>query len=250
MMLEAEIRDALHELAGESRPSRPNPDDVARRAARQQHRSRVARVAGGVALTAVVLVAAAAARSTSPSSVQTGATGDGPATTAAPSLGPVAMIALPGWRLTYVAVIPGDGGALPYVEHQLTRDGATLQVSFYETGTRVGNETNPTEVTVRGARGVTTDEGAPRYRVDWDEQGRTWEADGSPFTSIEDMIATLEQIQIVDATSWSAELPSGAADQILANPDRAVTWHEGDLVTCFDPRSTAPDADVACNPAP
>lgn len=58
--------------------------------------------------------------------------------------------------MTYVAAVNAE-----YTEYQFADATRTLQVSFSPAGSRSGNSTNPTEVTVRGARGVTTDEGAP-----------------------------------------------------------------------------------------
>jgi hypothetical protein len=154
--------------------------------------------------------------------------------TATATLAQPAMIVLPGWTVHAVFVIDS------YTEYQFTDGERTLQVSFYDLGSRTGNSTNPTEVQLRGTNGVTTDEGAPRYRVDWDEQGRTWEADGQPFTGMPDMLAVLEGLTVVDETAWKASLPDGIGASILANDDRGITWYDDRGISCFDSQNSVP----------
>jgi hypothetical protein len=156
------------------------------------------------------------------------------------------MIQLAGWNVTYIAAVNS------YIEYQFSDGTRTLQVSFYEQGSRTGNSTNPTEVRLRGATGITTDEGAPRYRVDWDEQGQTWEADGEPFASIDDFLSTLEGLRVLDQAAWQASLPSGVGSSILANSDRGVSWYADKGISCFpstplEPVTTSPAATTPCN---
>jgi hypothetical protein len=144
------------------------------------------------------------------------------------------MVSLSGWKVHYVAVINS------YTEYQFTDGTRTLQVSFYELGSRTGNETNPTEVQLRSTSGVTTDEGAPRYRVDWDEQGQTWEADGEPFADINEFLSVLEGLRVIDEASWKASLPDGIGTSILANADKGVSWYDNKGLSCFGPQNTVP----------
>ena len=136
--------------------------------------------------------------------------------------------------MSFVAIVDS------YTEYHFVNGDQTLQVSFYDQGSRTGNETNPTEVRLRGTDGVTTDEGAPRYRVDWDEQGRTWEADGSPFATVDDFLSVLEGLTVIDQSAWTAELPAGVGDSMLANADRGVTWYVDAGVSCFDSQNSVP----------
>jgi len=87
---------------------------------------------------------------------------------------------------------------------------------------------------------VTTDEGAPRYRVDWNEQGHTWEADGEPYTDVNEFLALLDHVRILDQASWEATLPNGVAATILANTDKGVSWYPDKGVACFGPQQSMP----------
>lgn len=229
--IEDRVRAALHEQAVGVGVRGVDPEGVFARVRERRARRRTARAV--VATLAVALVGVGLATRSANSTVSTGR---GAAPTDA-ALGHPAMITLdaPGWTADFVAIVNPD-----YAEYQFTDGTRSLQVSFYPLGSRTGNSTNPTEVTVRGAHGVTTDEGAPRYRVDWDEQGQTWEADGTPFADVHELLALLDHVRVLDRAAWRATLPAGVADALLANADKGVTWYPDKGVACFGPQSSVP----------
>jgi hypothetical protein len=229
--LEDRIRVALQQQATEVDVQRPRPEAVFERVRERRTRRRATRAV--MATVAVGLFAFGLSHRSSSSTVQTGRANQ-PASAVAVPLGHPAMVVLDGWKVNYIAVLDS------YTEYQFTDGTRSLQVSFYPTGSRGGNSTNPTEVTVRGAHGVTTDEAAPRYRVDWDEQGQTWEADGAPFTDVNEFLAVLEHLRVIDEATWTAALPHGVGASILANKDRSVTWYDGEGVSCSGPQNSIP----------
>jgi hypothetical protein len=211
---------------------------VFKRVRERRIRRRTTRTLVGVVAVAVIGFGALNTRG-SHSTVQTGRANQ----PAAATLGFPAMVTLdaPGWHLTSVGVVGHE-----YTTYTFTDGTRSFYVDFYPLGSRTGNATNPTEVHLRGTTGVTTDEGAPRYRVDWDEQGQTWEADGQPFTGIDELLATLEHLEVVSDTTWKAALPDGIGTSILANMDAngntGVIWYEDKGLSCFGPPNS-----VVCN---
>jgi len=125
----------------------------------------------------------------------------------------VPHLLLPGWTTVGFSTLDasaGSGGP-PYVEYQFARDDQRLQLSFYaesEYGTRVGHLIEP--VPVRGGNGQLLDYGNGRYRVDFIEGNRTWEADGGPFASPQAIVDVLETIEGADPQTWKASLPADA----------------------------------------
>jgi hypothetical protein len=238
--LEDRVRETLRQQALEVEVRRPSPEGVFQRVRERRLRRRTTRTI--VAVVAVAVIGFGALSRGSGTTVQTGHA-DQPA---AAVLGHPAMIKLDGWTVSYVAVVDG------FSEYQFASGSRSLQVSFYEQGLRSGNSTNPTEVPLRGTTGITTDEGAPRYRVDWDEQGRTWEADGAPFADVAEFLATLEDLRVVDQATWKAFLPDGVGASILANSDRGVTWDAAKGLSCFpapprDTSATTTPVSTPCN---
>lgn len=227
--LEDRVRESLREHAHGIEVRGPSPEGVFRRVRARRVRRRTTRAAVGVV--AVTVIAFGIASRESNSTVKVDHAANQPA--GAP-LGHPAMVALDGWKVTAVFVID------TYTEYQFANGDQKLQVSFYDLGSRTGNSTNPTEVALRRTTGVTTDEGAPRYRVDWDEQGRTWEADGEPFPSVDEFLSVLEGLRVIDEATWRAILPDGVAQSILANQDKGVTWYDGKGVSCFGPQDSVP----------
>jgi hypothetical protein len=226
--VEYRIRESLREQASGIEVRGPRPEGVFQRVRERRVRRRMTRA---VAATLVVaLIGVGALRPGSSTTVQAGHANR----PAAAVLRHPAMIALDGWKVTYIAVVDS------YTEYQFTDATRKIQVGFYELGSRTGNKTNPTEVTVRRATGVTTDEGAPRYRVDWDEQGQTWEADGEPFADVNEFLSALEQLRVIDEATWKASLPDGIGASILANSDKGITWYDDKGVSCFGPQDSVP----------
>jgi len=229
--LEDRVRAALNDKAVEIEVRGIDPEGVFARVRERRARRRTARAV--VATLAVALLGAGVIARHSATSVTAGHAASPPAV---PLTDP-AMITLdaPGWSVNYIGTVNKD-----YTEYQFTDGTRTLQVGFYPLASREGNSTNPTEVTVRGAHGVTTDEGAPRYRVDWNEQGHTWEADGEPYTDVNEFLALLDHVRILDQASWEATLPNGVAATILANTDKGVSWYPDKGVACFGPQQSMP----------
>jgi hypothetical protein len=226
--LEDRVRDTLHQKAREIEVRGPNSDAVFQRVRERRVRRRTRRA---IAVTLAVLAIGIGAFSRGTSTTLETGRADQPATAV---LGHPAMLALDGWKVSYVAVIGS------YTEYQFTEGSRKLQVSFYDLGSRTGNQTNPSEVALRGATGVTTDEGAPRYRVDWDEQGQTWEADGGPFADMSEFLSVLEHLKVIDEATWKDMLPDGIGASILANPDKGVTWYDDKRLSCFGPQNAVP----------
>jgi hypothetical protein len=228
--VEDRVRETLHQQAREIEVRGPSAERVFKRVRERRVRRRTTRAVAATLAVAVAVVGFGALSRGSTSTVQTGRASQ-PVVAA---LGRPAMVSLSGWKVHYVAVIDS------YTEYQFTDGTRTLQVSFYELGSRTGNKTNPTEVQLRSTSGVTTDEGAPRYRVDWDEQGQTWEADGEPFADINEFLSVLEGLRVIDEATWKAALPDGIGTSILANADKGVTWYDDKGVSCFGPQNTVP----------
>jgi hypothetical protein len=165
-------------------------------------------------------------------------------------LAPGALVALPEpWRLGRfqfvsaaamtssrsedVEVYDADGQQLPLpvgwstVEYTFTDGVRTLQLDFYPLGVRPPSVTTPEPplVPVRGTTGYFLDYGAGRYRIQWDEDGRTWEADGHGFESLDELSGALGQIERLDDDAWAARMPAGLADAIRTHPDGSVGWN-------------------------
>jgi hypothetical protein len=152
--------------------------------------------------------------------------------TAGLTLGDPPMVGMgsaePGWKLVGLALSRPDGQNSVYVdEHFENEDGRTFELNLYPADSRhsEGTPTSPPPVAVRGTTGEVTDEGAPRVRIDWQESGRTWEADGEPFASAAAFATTLEGLVVfTDRDAWLQWLPASAADQLRGGGDSA-SWY-------------------------
>jgi hypothetical protein len=238
--LEDRVREALHGQALDVEPRGPNAEGVFERVRERRVRRRTTRAVAATLVVALIGFGALSTRGSS-STVQTGRANR----PAAAVLTHPAMVTLDGWTVHYVAVI--DSSITPptipstnYTEYQFTDGTRQLQVSFYRLGSRTGNSTNPTEVVLRGTTGITTDEGGHRYRVDWDEQGQTWEADGGPFADMSEFLSVLGRLRVIDEATWKAGLPNGVGASILANSDKGITWYADKGVSCFDLQNSVP----------
>ena len=170
------------------------------------------------------------------------------------------VLANPDWHLSYFLAAPAnpsDGAAAAaHTEYQWdSSSGGHVQLSFYPPSSRVATPA-PTPsagssvggvVTVRGAQGTITDEGAPRWRIDWDEAGKQWEADGSPFASAKDFAAFVAQVQIVDEATWQAHMPPGIVKALQANPNTDMTWYPGHELACYPPDYQPGQSPPACS---
>jgi hypothetical protein len=114
------------------------------------------------------------------------------------------------------------------VEYGFADDARTFQLHFYPLGSREPTVTTPEPplVEIRGTTGYYLDYGAGRYRIQWDEGGRTWDVDGNGFATLDDLAATVDTLRWEGDTDWAAAAPTGLADAILANPDAGVGWYE------------------------
>jgi hypothetical protein len=181
----------------------PSTAVIATRARLRQRTHR--RVVGG--LIALVLVATVSVfHSDGPSRVTT--TADAPdGGSGLPAVLPaIPQVVLDGWNATYFIALP-EG----YVEYQWQREQVRLQVSFYAAGDYAGRAKGDPrgDVTVRGATGSLLDYGNGRYRVDWVERGRTWEADGGPFADKAAFLAVVGALHGAASAEWLATLPAG-----------------------------------------
>jgi len=188
------------------------PETVIAGRARAHHRRRVA--VSALAVT-VVLAAVASLVLVHPGARHVSTAGD-PGTGAVD--GDVTHVVLDGWTTTYYIDYPDHGPSTPdYVEYQWTAPSHSLQLSFYPPDTRGSLDgTGATlpggfqRVAIRATTGKLLSYGSDgRFRADWDEGGRTWEADGSGFPSAQAFIDTLTGLHHTDQAAWLATLPRG-----------------------------------------
>jgi hypothetical protein len=132
--------------------------------------------------------------------------------------GDVTHVVLDGWTATYYIDDPAQGPSTPdYVEYQWTAPSRSLQLSFYPPDARgPADGTGDTlpggfqRVAIRATTGRLLSYGSDgRFRADWDEGGRTWEADGSGFPSAQAFIETVASLHHTDQATWLAALPRG-----------------------------------------
>ena len=151
--------------------------------------------------------------------------GESSTTTASPTdVDPdVTHVVLDGWTSTYYLDEPSQDPSKPdYVEYQwqqgTSRD---LQLSFYPPGGRItgGTEVSGTlpggyqRVAVRGTTGEIMSYGTGgRFRADWDEGGRSWEADGSGYADAQAFLDVLAAVHHTDHADWLASLPAGSVN--------------------------------------
>jgi len=144
-------------------------------------------------------------------------------------------------------MIDGNGSVVPteqarsVVEYGFGDGSRTIQLHFYALGDRVPTVTSPEPplVELRGTTGYFLDYGDGRYRVQWDEGGRTWDVDGHGFGSLDDLVTTLAALRQETDTDWAAFAPAGLPEALLGNPDGNVSWNEaGDPRLVVDPGST------------
>lgn len=209
----AQLRQDLHDRAAVMTPSVPPPHEIIERAVRAQRRqrARLATVLGVVAL--AVIATGVVVRDRDTHVVQSPAANP-PQSGLLPADPP---IVLDGWSTTYFVSMPG------YDEFKFEHGDQLLQVSFYgpdDLAGRVTGETRTT-ITVHGLDASLLDYGNGRFRADWSEGGRVWEADGGPFADQTALIATLDSIRVVDVDTWKRTLPPGTVTD--ADRSSAVT---------------------------
>lgn len=240
--LEEQVRSALSQWAQAVPERSGDPADVLVRA-RDRRRSRARRIVAvaALAVAAAVLVVAVVAtrptdRATPPADVTTEqGLGDPPTV--------IYRGSEPGWELARIE-LQVDPPSPTHIEYELRHDdGRTMQLNLYPEGTRSETERLPESptVTVRGRPGVDTTYGGGRFRIDWNEAGKTWDVDGGSFDSLEALAAAVEGFEIVDAAGWQAWLPAEAASFVRTQPGTGFSWSSDDGLT---PRPVA-----AC-PAP
>jgi len=189
---------------------------VGRARARQPRRVAVSAVAATLVV-AAVLGLALAHRGTHQVS-----TADDPTITAALD-SDVTHVVLDGWTTTYYIDQPERSpGAPDYVEYQWTAasPSRSLQLSFYGPddrgpidGTGATLPDGYQRMAIRSTTGKLLTYGTDgRFRADWIEGGRTWEADGSGFASAHDFVDTLAGLHHTDRAAWQAALPPGTVD--------------------------------------
>lgn len=199
------LRDELEARVARLTVDVPPTDSIVVRARRRQRHQRRRRVAllGAAASVAIVAGLFAGTRETRVV-VSPAATGD-----LTEPLPAVPQVVVDGWSTTYFVALGG------YTEYQMTRGEQRLQLSFYgpdDYEERVQGD-DRAAVVVRGHPASLLDYGDGRFRADWSEGGRTWEADGAPFADRAEFLSTLETVRSVDAATWEAAMPHGTVTQ-------------------------------------
>jgi hypothetical protein len=144
----------------------------------------------------------------------------------------------PGWRLMFFRRdrwVEDDHTTFGLLHD----DGRYFTLAIYPTGSRTpGSALRADErLTVRGQPAFATDEGPPRYRLDWDEAGAQWEVDGTPFASLAAFAATMEGFAVVDRATWESWMPPEVVTALREHPDETITWRYGQGV---ETRPTVP----------
>lgn len=196
-----DVREQLHRRASTISVRRPASDVIVERAQRRRRRHAAQR-AGAVGLVIVVVLGLGLVLRGGPSRVVVSPASGG---TRAP-LPAVPRVVVPAWTTTFFEATP------TYTEYQLTNGDRRLQISFYgpdDYDGRVGGDTR-SPIEVRGASGSLLDYGEGRFRADWREGGRTWEADGGPFPDRDAFLTVVASITVSeDVAAWEATLPAG-----------------------------------------
>jgi hypothetical protein len=234
-----EVRAGLQRWAAEVPDGPGDPYDAMRRRARPRAGRRLGVRWAAVAAAAAVAVTGLALRPTQPSSPGSdpatsipAGTDQAPPTAHPATPGPPAIADFPtvllradGWRLHGARILRfTDGTSLPEYGF-LHADGRQFELSLYAIDGRTpGSAPRPDEHrTVHGQPAFATAEGPPRYRLDWVEFARMWEADGKPFASLDEFTATMEKLELVDEAAFREAVPQ-LADAVANHPNRSVTW--------------------------
>jgi hypothetical protein len=254
--LEDDLRTALHDWADEVRPCEGDPADAMTRSVAEPSRGMRGRpVLWAAAAAAVVALSVGALQlREAPPTGQTGSPASAPGSGSEPS--PLSLAAPtvvftgtePGWRLVHLRRDRWTSGAhtsFGFVHD----DGRQFELNLYPPGDRTPGSAlrADEELTVRGQPAFATDEGSPRYRLDWDEAGLQWEVDGEPFSSQADFAATMEGFRVVDRATWDSWLPAELAESLREHRDESVEWREGLPVKILPP-STPMGRGVASMP--
>ena len=226
-LAEDRLRDRLDERASVLTVVTPPLDVITRRARARQRRHTTV-----VAAVMVMLLAGGVAfvvGHAGGTGLSTRVPRSGESTTLPPNVDPdVTHVVLDGFATIYYVDEPSHSASTPdYVEYQWTQAAThrNLQLSFYPASKRfeVGSSAAGTmpgggrPVPIRGTTGALTDEGASRYRVDWSEAGRDWEADGGGYASVQAFLDTVASIHRTDRATWLASLPAGTVS-VSARP--------------------------------
>jgi hypothetical protein len=216
---EDQLRRQLGERASVLTVDAPPVADIARRARSQRRRHRA-----GVALLTTAVVATGTA-------VVVTHGGGGVSTKVPPAAAPTSPpgaapdpthVVLEGWTSKYYIDEPSHSSLPDYVEYQWQQaaNQRDLQLSFYPAGKRLGTGavsggTTPDggqSVPLRGTTAQLITEGGGRYRADWHEADRDWEADGSGYANAQAFLEVVASIHGADQATWMASLPAGTVD--------------------------------------
>jgi hypothetical protein len=160
-----------------------------------------------------------------------------PATTAAPAhLGELPTVVLAPadarWRLTRFGLLRfTDRSSVTAYGYQHA-DGRTVELHFLPVTDGVPPFPPATgdDVTVRGLPGrVATDEQG-RRKLRWDEAGRSWIAEGTGFAGVEDLVALVDGVAILDDTTWRTRMPPDVVTALDGHPNESLGWAEGSPV--------------------
>jgi hypothetical protein len=154
-----------------------------------------------------------------------------PATPGPPAIAgfPTVLLRADGWRLNGARILRfTDGTSLPKYDF-VHDDGRQFELTLYDLNQRTPGSVARADgrATVHGQPAVfATAQGPPGYQLQWVEYARMWEADGRPFAGVDEFAATMEQLQVVDETTFRAAVPQ-LAEAVAAHPDESLRWVAG-----------------------
>jgi hypothetical protein len=206
---EDNLRSLLATSVDSLRIMEPPVSDIVERATRDSIR-RTRRRRGVVAIAALLCLCVAGVAVSREQNQTVDVAGDPSGTVPMPDPTAVTRVVLDGWSIDrYFSSSHGAGqpyaAAWTYVEYQFEQGDRRLQISFYPAEERRTDQAPNIEV--RGTRGTLLESGGGRYRVNWQESGFTWEADGGPFGDAASFVAAVDQVHQVDVSTWQAAMP-------------------------------------------
>jgi hypothetical protein len=214
--LEDQLRASLHRQAGQASPRR-DAADVRRRVARRRRRRQLGPAVGAIAVIGAGIVAIGRADDgdgrTSTAAEVAGPDGASDGRAFVPPTGPaVPLLALEGAPTVRYQEMRHTAEAPPVVEpeYEFAVGDARLQLHLYPGGAdmlavRTHGEQRST-VSVLGREASLLEYGGGRFRVDVLIGDYVWEFDGEPFGSLDEFLAAVEGVRVVDQATWDASL--------------------------------------------
>lgn len=206
---EDDLRSSLTTSVDSLRIMEPPVSDIVERARRDSIR-RTRRRRGVAAIAALLCLCVGGVAVSREQNQTVDAAGDLSGTVPPPDPTTATRVVLDGWSIDrYFSSSHGAGqpyaAAWTYVEYKFEQGDRRLQVSFYPAEERRTDKAP--NVDLRGTRGTLVDYGHGRYRVNWQESGFTWEADGGPFDDDAGFVAAVDRVHQADVATWHAAMP-------------------------------------------